>query len=200
MLDIVTLMPSLFLMMFVLYDIFDLFDLNGNDGIQIFISLMIASVIGNALLVVVAFGFNIVDLPAKLFIYAFIMQIIMILPIKLLYEAWYTKHYPPKRLLVIAGDDEIRRIKQIIEIKAKQQYSIIQIASSLDTVEDAVLSQAEGVFLGNDISQEERTSVMQTCIRKHIPAFFMPDRSSSLGAMNRPLSSSKRVHPSAGTR
>jgi exopolysaccharide biosynthesis polyprenyl glycosylphosphotransferase len=175
MLDIAMLMPSLFLMMFVLYDIFDLFDSNINDGIQIFISLIIASVIGNALLVVVAFGFNIVDLPAKLFIYALIIQVIIILPIKLLYEAWYKKNYPPKRLLVIAGDDEIRRMMQIIEIKAKQQYSILQIASSMDAVEGAVLSQMEGVFLGNDIPQEERTSVIQTCIRMHIPAFFMPD-------------------------
>ncbi|QRN85549.1 sugar transferase [Clostridia bacterium] len=173
--DIAVLMPFLLLGMMVLFDVFGLHEAGSMDGIQVFLSLLLSGMIGNAGLVVIAVGFNVFVLPAKLFIYAYIIQLVLLFPLLLVRDHMYTKRVPALRILVIGAKGELEAIKRQLESKSYDRCHVVARVESVSQITDDVLLQTDALYMASICADKERQRLVAFALMNDLPVLYEPD-------------------------
>lgn len=173
--DISVLMPFLLVGMLVLFDVFDLYEAGAMDGIQMFLSLLLAGVIGNASLVVIAVGFNVTILPAKLFVYALGIQLLLLLPLLTLRDILYRRVVPALRVILVGSEEELSRIKRMFETKSRNRCLVVASAGSVEQFTGDDLLQADAIYMGRLKTREEERHLAAFAFRHNLPVFYDPD-------------------------
>ncbi len=173
--DITVLMPFLLVGMMVLFDVFGLYEAGELDGIQLFLSLLLAGIIGNAALVVVAVGFNVFVLPAKLFIYAYGLQIAILLPLLTLRDAIHRRVIPAIKVLLVGSEDELPQIKKLLENKSRNRCRIVASTGSVEQIQEAELQQVDALYMGRLNDRDEERRLVAYALHHDLPIFYDPD-------------------------
>lgn len=174
-LDIAVLMPFLLLGMMVLFDVFGLHEAGSMDGIQVFLSLLLSGVVGNAALVVIAVGFNVSVLPAKLFIYADMIQMLLLLPLLLFRDDMYKRLVPALRILLIGTEAELQGMKSQLESKSKHRCQVVSYAKTLDQISEELLLQTDALYMGSICAESEKQRIVAFALKNDLPVFYEPD-------------------------
>ncbi len=171
---VLPLMPVLLLVGLVLFDVFHLYDVKRLDGPGTFLAVMLSTMLANAVLVVIAYGFNLTDLPAKLFIYAWLIQIVLFSVGRWIRNRLYRRINPLQKILLLTNESESVVLRETWKSKLKKDYQLYQEASSLEEITDQDWTEADVLLLGQGLSESEKEKAWQQSLLYQLPVMFVP--------------------------